>query len=104
MKKILKIGVGALVGVSLAVGVTTLYQKRKDRNIRRLLTLAKQHFMFDDILTSWIMTDPILFQIHEGGIIRSDGTVVTFEIDGDSLRIVETFGEEKKVDIADDYS
>ncbi|MDN6013231.1 MAG: hypothetical protein L0I12_05625 [Lactococcus sp.] len=104
MKKILKMGVGALVSASLVVSVSTLYQKRKDKNLRKLLALAKQHFMFDDILTSWIMTDPILFQIHEGGIIRSDGTVVTFEIDGDSLRIVETFGEEKKVDIADDYS
>jgi hypothetical protein len=59
------------------------------------LALAKQHFMFDDILTSWIVMAPILFHVHEGGIIRQDGTIVTFEIDADTLRIVETHESEK---------
>ena len=94
MKKILKMGVGALVSASLVVSVSTLYQKRKDKNLRKLLALAKQHFMFDDILTSWIVMEPILFDVHEGGIIRQDGTVITFEIDADSLRIVETHESE----------
>ena len=88
-------GVGALVSASLVVSVSTLYQKRKDKNLRKLLALAKQHFMFDDILTSWLVTDPILFHVHEGGIIRQDGTVITFEIDADTLRIVETHESEK---------
>ena len=87
-------GVGALVSASLVVSVSTLYQKRKDKNLRKLLALAKQHFMFDDILTSWLVTDPILFHVHEGGIIRQDGTGITFEIDADSLRIVETHESE----------
>ena len=87
-------GVGALVSASLVVSVSALYQKRKDKNLRKLLALAKQHFMFDDILTSWLVTDPILFHVHEGGIIRQDGTVITFEIDADSLRIVETHESE----------
>ena len=87
-------GVGALVSASLVVSVSTLYQKRKDKNLRKLLALAKQHFMFDDILTSWIVMEPILFYVHEGGIIRQDGTVITFEIDADSLRIVETHESE----------
>ena len=63
MKKIFKIGLGALVGTGLVVTVGTLYQKRQDQNLSRLLTLAKQHFMFDDILTSWLVSDPILFHI-----------------------------------------
>ena len=87
-------GVGALVSASLVVSVSTLYQKRKDKNLRKLLALAKQHFMFDDILTSWIVMEPILFHVHEGGIIRQDDTVITFEIDADSLRIVETHESE----------
>lgn len=87
-------GVGALVSASLVVSVSTLYQKRKDKNLRKLLALAKQHFMFDDILTSWIVMEPILFHVHEGGIIRQDVTVITFEIDADSLRIVETHESE----------
>lgn len=87
-------GVGALVSASLFVSVSTLYQKRKDKNLRKLLALAKQHFMFDDILTSWIVMEPILFHVHEGGIIRQDGTVITFEIVADSLRIVETHESE----------
>ncbi|WP_332406799.1 hypothetical protein [Pseudolactococcus laudensis] len=94
MKKILKMGVGALVSASLVVSVGTLYQKRKDKNLRKLLALVKQHFMFDDILTSWIVMEPILFHVHEGGIIRQDGTVITFEIDADSLRIVEIYESE----------
>ncbi|MFZ2846452.1 MAG: hypothetical protein WAZ47_07175 [Lactococcus chungangensis] len=97
MKKILKMGVGALVGASLVVSASTLYQKRKDNNLSKLLALAKQHFMFDDILTSWIVMAPILFHVHEGGIIRQDGTIVTFEIDADTLRIVETHESEKAV-------
>ena len=88
-------GVGALVGASLVVSASALYQKRKDKNLSKLLALAKQHFMFDDILTSWIVMAPILFHVHEGGIIRQDGTIVTFEIDADTLRIVETHGSEK---------
>ena len=88
-------GVGALVGASLVVSASTLYQKRKDKNLSKLLALAKQHFMFDDILTSWIVMAPILFHVHEGGIIRQDGTIVTFEIDADTLRIVETHESEK---------
>ena len=87
-------GVGALFSASLVVSVSTLYQKRKDKNLRKLLVLAKQHFMFDDILTSWIVMEPILFHVHEGGIIRQDGTGITFEIDADSLRIVETHESE----------
>ena len=87
-------GVGALFSASLVVSVSTLYQKRKDKNLRKLLALAKQHFMFDDILTSWIVMEPILFHVHEGGIIRQDGTGITFEIDADSLRIVETHESE----------
>lgn len=87
-------GVGALVSASLVVSVSTLYQNRKDKNLRKLLALAKQHFMFDDILTSWIVMEPILFHVHEGGIIRQDDTVITFEIDADSLRIVETHESE----------
>ncbi len=87
-------GVGALVSASLVVSVGTLYQKRKDKNLRKLLALVKQHFMFDDILTSWIVMEPILFHVHEGGIIRQDGTVITFEIDADSLRIVEIYESE----------
>ncbi|QIW57583.1 hypothetical protein GU334_01040 [Lactococcus raffinolactis] len=94
MKKIFKMGVGALVSASLVVSVSTLYQNRKDKNLRKLLALAKQHFMFDDILTSWIVMEPILFHVHEGGIIRQDDTVITFEIDADSLRIVETHESE----------
>ncbi len=90
-------GVGALVGASLVVSASTLYQKRKDKNLSKLLALAKQHFMFDDILTSWIVMAPILFHVHEGGIIRQDGTIVTFEIDADTLRIVETHESEKAV-------
>ena len=97
MKKILKMGVGALVGASLVVSASALYQKRKDKNLSKLLALAKQHFMFDDILTSWIVMAPILFHVHEGGIIRQDGTIVTFEIDADTLRIVETHESEKAV-------
>lgn len=88
-------GVGALVGASLVVSASELYQKRKDKNLSKLLALAKQHFMFDDILTSWIVMAPILFHVHEGGIIRQDGTIVTFEIDADTLRIVETHESEK---------
>ena len=42
MKKILKMGVGALVGASLVVSVSALYQKRKDKNLSKLLALAKQ--------------------------------------------------------------
>ncbi|MGX6991516.1 hypothetical protein [Pseudolactococcus reticulitermitis] len=94
MKKILKMGMGALVGASLVVSVGTLYQKRKDKNLRKLLALAKQHFMFDDLLASWLVSEPILFHVHEGGIIRADGTVITFEIDADTLRIVETHESE----------
>ncbi|CCK19942.1 hypothetical protein [Pseudolactococcus laudensis] len=90
MKKIFKIGLGALVGTGLVVTAGTLYQKRQDQNLSKLLTLAKQHFMFDDILTSWLVSEPILFHVHEGGIIHADGSVTTFEIDADSLRIVET--------------
>lgn len=90
-------GVGALVGASLVVSASALYQKRKDKNLSKLLALAKQHFMFDDILTSWIVMAPILFHVHEGGIIRQDGTIVTFEIDADTLRIVETHDSEKAV-------
>lgn len=90
-------GVGALVGASLVVSASELYQKRKDKNLSKLLALAKQHFMFDDILTSWIVMAPILFHVHEGGIIRQDGTIVTFEIDADTLRIVETHESEKAV-------
>ena len=97
MKKILKMGVGALVGASLVVSVSALYQKRKDKNLSKLLALAKQHFMFDDILTSWIVMEPILFHVHEGGIIRQDGTVITFEIDADTLRIVETHDSEEAI-------
>ena len=88
-------GVGALVGASLVVSASALYQKRKDKNLSKLLALAKQHFMFDDILTSWIVMAQILFHVHEGGIIRQDGTIVTFEIDADTLRIVETHESEK---------
>ena len=88
-------GVGALVGASLVVSASAIYQKRKDKNLSKLLALAKQHFMFDDILTSWIVMAPILFHVHEGGIIRQDGTIVTFEIDADTLRIVETHESEK---------
>ena len=90
-------GVGALVGASLVVSASALCQKRKDKNLSKLLALAKQHFMFDDILTSWIVMAPILFHVHEGGIIRQDGTIVTFEIDADTLRIVETHESEKAV-------
>ena len=90
-------GVGALVGASLVVSASALYQKRKDKNLSKLLALAKQHFMFDDILTSWIVMAPVLFHVHEGGIIRQDGTIVTFEIDADTLRIVETHESEKAV-------
>ena len=90
-------GVGALVGASLVVSASAIYQKRKDKNLSKLLALAKQHFMFDDILTSWIVMAPILFHVHEGGIIRQDGTIVTFEIDADTLRIVETHESEKAV-------
>ena len=90
-------GVGALVGASLVVSASALYQKRKDKNLSKLLALAKQHFMFDDILTSWIVMAPILFHVHEGCIIRQDGTIVTFEIDADTLRIVETHESEKAV-------
>ena len=90
-------GVGALVGASLVVSASALYQKRKDKNLSKLLALAKQHFMFDDILTSWIVMAPILFHVHEGGIIRQDGTIVTFEIDADTLRIVDTHDSEKAV-------
>ena len=90
-------GVGALVGATLVVSASALYQKRKDKNLSKLLALAKQHFMFDDILTSWIVMAPILFHVHEGGIIRQDGTIVTFEIDADTLRIVETHESEKAV-------
>lgn len=90
-------GVGALVGASLVVSASALYQKRKDKNLSKLLALAKQHFMFDDILTSWIVMAPILFHVHEGGIIRQDGTIVTFEIDADTFRIVETHDSEKAV-------
>ena len=90
-------GVGALVGASLVVSASALYQKRKDKNLSKLLALAKQYFMFDDILTSWIVMAPILFHVHEGGIIRQDGTIVTFEIDADTLRIVETHESEKAV-------
>ena len=90
-------GVGALVGASLVVSASALYQKRKDKNLSKLLALAKQHFMFDYILTSWIVMAPILFHVHEGGIIRQDGTIVTFEIDADTLRIVETHESEKAV-------
>ena len=90
-------GVGALVGASLVVSASALYQKRKDKNLSKLLALAKQHFMFDDILTSWIVMAPILFHVHEGGIIRQNGTIVTFEIDADTLRIVETHESEKAV-------
>ena len=97
MKKILKMGVVALVSASLVVSVGTLYQKRKDKNLRKLLALAKQHFMFDDLLTSWIVMDPILFHVHEGGLIRRDGTVITFEIDADTLRIVETHESEAEL-------
>lgn len=97
MKKIFKIGLGALVGTSLAVTASTMYQKRQDQNLKKLLTLAKQHFMFDDILTSWLVSEPILFHVHEGGIIRADGSVITFEIDADSLRIVETHETEDNV-------
>ena len=41
--------------------------------------------------------DPILFHVHEGGLIRQDGTVITFEIDADTLRIVETHESEAEL-------
>ena len=97
MKKILKMGVGALVSARLVVSVSALYQKRKDKNLRKLLALAKQQFLFDDLFTSWIVMDPILFHVHEGGLIRQDGTIITFEIAADTLRIVETHESEPEL-------
>lgn len=99
MKKILKLSMGALVGLTVAVGASALYQKRQDQKISQLLTLAKQHFRFDDILVSWLMTVPNLPshpQIHAGGFVRADGTVVTFDVDAVSLKIVETFDKVEK--------
>jgi predicted small secreted protein len=104
MRKILKVSMGALVGMAVAVSVRTLYQKRKDQNQRKLLELAKHHFMFDDILTSWLMTEPSRSRVHEGGVVRADGTVVTFEIDAESLKIVEIFESVEKVGTSNDHS
>ena len=99
MKKILKIGLSALLGAGVAATATVLYQKQQDQKLADLLAVAKQHFKFDDVLTSWLVSDPILFHIYEGGIIRADGVVVRFEIDADSLSIIETVIDKDKVGV-----
>lgn len=99
MKKFLKIGMGVLLGAGVAAGATVLYQRHQDQKLTELLAVAKEHFMFDDVLTSWLVSDPVLFHIYEGGIIRADGTVVKFEIDADSLSIIDTIIDKDKVGV-----
>ena len=99
MKKILKIGMGLLLGAGVATTATVLYQRHQDQKLAELLAIAKRHFMFDDVLTSWLVSDPILFHIYEGGIIRADGVVVRFEIDADSLSIIDTVIDKDKVGV-----
>ena len=55
MKKILKIGLSALLGAGVAATATVLYQKQQDQKLADLLAVAKQHFKFDDVLTSWLV-------------------------------------------------
>ncbi|GFH43458.1 hypothetical protein Hs30E_20090 [Lactococcus hodotermopsidis] len=86
----MKIGVGVLVGLTAVTSARAIYQKRRDKNLRDLLTVAKQHFMYHDILTSWLMEEPLFESVHAGGIVRVDGSVTTFEIDAQTLKIVET--------------
>lgn len=99
MKKFLKISLGLLLGAGVATSATVLYQRQQDQKLEDILAMAKQHFNFDDVLTSWLVSDPILFHIYEGGIIRQDGTVVRFEIDADSLSVIDTVIDKDKVGV-----
>ncbi|GFH41006.1 hypothetical protein Hs20B_14040 [Lactococcus insecticola] len=85
----MKLGIGAFAGISAVTSAGAIYQKRKDKNLRKLLALAKQHFMFDDVLASWLLEEPSFSHVHEGGLVRADGQAVAFEIDADTLKIVE---------------
>jgi hypothetical protein len=94
MKKYLKLGAGLLVGAGLAVAAHVVYQNWQDQRLRQLLAAAKADFNFEDLLTSWLVEEPLRDQVYQGGLIRSDGTVVTFEIDGDTLKVRQTFDTE----------
>jgi hypothetical protein len=90
MKKILKFSLGVLFGASAVLAAQTFYQNAQDEKRRNLLALAKEQLDLADVLVSWLVADPNLPHIYEGGVIDVAGNLVTFKFDAQGLEMVET--------------
>lgn len=93
MKTSHKLGLGLSATLAIGAGLYALYQSQEAKRQRTLLSYVKEELGNDNIKTSWLMEEPVRDNVFEGGlVVEEDGQLesIEFEVDDDTLEIVET--------------
>ncbi len=95
MNKILKLGLTLAAGAAAAHLVYHGYQNLADYLRRDLTDAVREHFSEQNIEAIWIFDDPDDYDaMFKGGVIVAGDKNISFEIDAESLEIIE-LSEEK---------